>query len=375
LNLRYKSATTDTAIKNGLTNRPVELNHNKALFNFILVRLDIGMYDMDKLLEHIQTRLNAVVVDQTSRKFGNVFKVSWVKQTGEVEITCNRKELEFHLKFYSRLTELQKVYNNSGTFQGYTNGIITDFAHDLWYMLGFSWPYEINKDSTDKYTQLSTNKVSFGAHSEFSHNRSSDDIFDRQQLQVTGALTIPDPLDSAGTLSYAKLADKDKILGDSRYTVVQTSRAYRYPSVDMRYIYLVIKGYKSIDHMNKHNSVVVEFTDHDFFAKVQLNASTGEIAYNTFVSNPLIFTNALDKIEYLDIRWVDDRGKLVDFSKVEHSFALEFIHYITQNDTNAYDTKLGVIDKKSYPDYLSGSSEVQYVNLGPTQSTEKEKSK
>jgi hypothetical protein len=183
---------------------------------------------------------------------------------------------------------------------------------------------------------------------------------------------MDDPVVDGGTLSYANLSDNNLLLEQSRYTIVQTERPYRYPSIDMRYIYLVIKGYKNIDHMNQHNNVVVEFNDQDFFAKVQLNVATGEIAYDTFVSNPLIFTNAIDKIEYLDIMWVNDRGSQVDFGKVEHSFTLEFIHYITQNDTNAYDTKLGIIDKKSYPDYLSGTSTgAQYVKLGPDQ---KEKS-
>lgn len=350
LSLRYKGETTNAAISNGLPNRPVELNNQKTIFNFIMVKLDVGMYDIPALLAHIQTRLNAVVVEQTSRKFGNLFKVSWVQQTGEISITCNRKELEFHLKFYSRLTELQKVYTSDGTFQGYTHGIISDFADDLWYMLGFPWPYEINIDSTDKYTQLLTNKINFGNHPEFAAAHANNDIFDRQQLQSNGTLSIPDPLDASKTLSYANLSEDQN--GDTRYSLVQTSRPYRYPSIDMRYIYLVIKGYKSMDHMNQHNNVVVEFTDHDFFAKVQLKVNNGEVAYDTFVSNPLIFTNAIDKIEYLDIMWVDDRGNPVDFGKVDHSFTLEFIHYVTQNDTNAYDTKLGDIDKKSYPDYL-----------------------
>jgi hypothetical protein len=70
----------------------------------------------------------------------------------------------------------------------------------------------------------------------------------------------------------------------------------------------------------------------------------------------LIFTNAIDKIEYLDVIWVDERGIQVDFGKVEHSFTLEFIHYVTQHDTNGYSTKLGIIDKKSYPEYLSGTT-------------------
>lgn len=354
LNLRYKSATTNSSISDGTTYRPVELDISKTLFNFILVKLDIGVYTIDALLAHIQKKLNDTVQEQTSRKFGNVFTVSWTKETGEIKIKCNRTELEFHLKFYSRLTELQQVYSGDGTFQGHTHGIIYDFAYDLWYMLGFPWPYEINSDTTDKYTQILTNVVSFGIHKEFTADYAThnNDIFDRLQTQSGGGLSITDPTDSSKTLSYANLSSPDLLLSsDVRYDNLHSKRPYRYPSVQVKYIYLVIKGYRSMEHMNQFNGVTL-FKDQDFFAKVQLNAETGKIAYDTFVSNPLIFTNVIDKIEYLDVMWVDDRGALVDFGKVDHAFTLEFIHYITQNDVNAYNTKLGVIDKKSYPDYL-----------------------
>lgn len=370
LSLRYKNTTTNPNIRNSVNKRPVELDISKCLFNFILIKLDIGLYTMEGLLKHIEDKLNDTVIVQTSRKFGAVFFVTWVKETGEIKIKCNRNELEFHIKFYSRLTELQKVYTSDNVFRGYTHGIISDYANDLWYMLGFPWPYEIDFDTTDKYTQLLTNKVSYGVHPEFATGHANNDIFDRERIQNSGTLSITDPYDPSKTLSYVNLSDQDRLLNDGRYLSVQTERPYRYPSIGYRYIYLVLKGYKSIDHMNQHNNVVVDFTDRDFFAKVQMNTDTGKIAYNTFVSNPLIFTNALDKIEYLDIQWVDDRGNIVDFGKVEHSFTLEFIHYVTQNDTNAYDTKLGVIDKKSYPDYLSGAtSEVQYVKLGEEKSS------
>lgn len=379
LSLRYKSATSSGDLRDGITYRPVELDISKTLFNFVLVKLDIGLYTMESLLEHMQDKLNEVTLSQTSRKFGRTFTVSWVKATGEIKIACNRTELEFHLKFYSRMTELQKVYSTDGTgqdFKGYSHGIITDFAHDLWYMLGFPWPYEIDFDTTDKYTQLLTNRTSFGAHPEFASDHANNDMFDRGQTQAGGGLTIDDPYVSGQTLSYANLTDQDLMLGDSRYKIVQTERPYRYPNINYRYIYLVLKGFKGLDHMNQHNSVVVQFTDRDFFAKVLLNVDTGEIAFNSFVSHPLIFPNAIDRIEYLDVMWVDDRGNLVDFGKVEHSFTLEFIHYIVQNDVNSYDTRLGIIDMKSYPDYLTGSqSHTQYVALGADQETDNKKKK
>jgi len=377
LSLRYKSATDSSDVRDGVTYRPVELDISKTLFNFVLVKLDIGLYTIDSLLEHMQDKLNEVTLAQTSRKFGKAFTVSWVKATGEIKIACNRTELEFHLKFYSRMTELQKVYSTDGReLQGYSHGIITDFAHDLWYMLGFPWPYEIDFDTTDKYTQLLTNRTSFGAHPEFASDHANNDIFDRARTQTGGGTTIDDPYVSGQTLSYSNLTDQDLLLGDSRYKIVQTERPYRYPNIKYRYIYLVLKGYKALDHMNQHNSVVVQFTDQDFFAKVLLDVDAGEIAFNSFVAHPLIFPNAIDRIEYLDVMWVDDRGNLVDFGKVEHSFTLEFIHYIIQNNVNSYDTRLGIIDNKSYPDYLAGSqSQTQYVTVGVEEDKKKKKKK
>lgn len=352
LSLRYKQQTTDSSITvNGeYPYRPVELNTEKTLFNFILVKLDIGAYTIDSLIQHLEDKLNSTVGDQTVRRFGQVFRVTWTKSTGAIVIQCLRQELEFHLKFYSRITELQKVYNNLGELEGYTHGIITEFSHDLWYMLGFPWPYMIDEDTKDKYVQTQTNVVSFGAHPEFTKVHANNDIFDRtlQQVGKDG-----EPTSYTGP-QYSELTLQQNLLTNGRYDSIQFMRPYRYPSITFKYIYLVLKGYKSMDHMNQHN-VVVEFTERDFFAKVLLDSEKGAIAYNTFVSNPLIFTNAVDKITSLEVMWVDERGRIVDFGKVDHSFTLEFIHYITQNDTTGYDSRLGLIDKASYPEYLSGT--------------------
>ena len=356
LNLRYKQPTntsdTTTTTDGEYPYRPVELNPEKTLFNFILVKLDIGAYTIEELIQHLEDKLNKTIIEQTTRRFGKVFWIKWVKATGAILIECLRQELEFHLKFYSRITELQKVYNNLGELEGYTHGIITEFSHDLWYMLGFPWPYMIDVDTKDKYVQSLTNVVSFGAHPEFAKVHTNNDIFDRTTNQV-GSFIDNEYQPYTGP-QYSELTLQQNLLNDQRYESIQFMRPYRYPSITFKYIYLVLKGYKSMDHMNQHN-VVVEFTERDFFAKVLLDSAKGAIAYNTFVSNPLIFTNAIDKITSLDVMWVDERGRVVDFGKVDHSFTLEFIHYVTQNDTTGYDSRLGLIDKASYPEYLSGT--------------------
>lgn len=339
ISLRYATDTTDEGISLNVPRRPVALSTSATIFNFILVKLDVGHYDMDSLIAHMNDRINRCVAEQVTNRFGTggTFTVTWNQQTGVVRIVCNRKELEFHMKFYSRFTELH----------GESHGLITDFTRDLWYMLGFPWPYEINSDATDKYTKVFTNKVSFGVHPTFAADHIDDDIFGREDAEP-----VEDPLDPENTLSYPNISVITGSAGpaDPRYQHLKTERAYRYPSIDFRYIYLVINGFRSMDHMI--TSETGQFTEHDFFAKVQLNAAPGQIAYNTFVCNPLVFTDVIDKVEYLDVRWVDDHGQPVEFNGVEHSLTLEFIHYISCQEANSYNTRLGVVDHRSYPEFL-----------------------
>jgi hypothetical protein len=107
--------------------------------------------------------------------------------------------------------------------------------------------------------------------------------------------------------------------------------------------------------VNQYNNVI-SFKDNDIFAKVLLSEPPGGVCYNTYIDNPLVFLNVLDKIESLEISWIDEQGTLVDFNKVDHSFTLELIQYVTQVNTNAFNSSMGDIDDKSYPDWLTGNS-------------------
>jgi hypothetical protein len=142
-------------------------------------------------------------------------------------------------------------------------------------------------------------------------------------------------------------------LAAGKFDTLNTYKPYKYPDVAVKYIYLVLRGYKSINHVNQYNSVVT-YKDSDIFAKVMLSEGAGLTCYNTFVDNPLIFLNAKDKIETFEVSWVDEQGVLVDFNKADHSFTLEIVHYVTQVEQNGYSTSLGEIDRKSYPDWLVG---------------------
>lgn len=315
----------------------IVLDPAKSLFNFILIKLDIGAYTTETLLSHMQERLNTVTKSMTTKSYGEIFRIDYTSSSGAITIRCINVELEFHLKFYSITSGNRDIVDGTGTVVGKSNGTIVDFSDDLWFRLGFPWPFELNSDGSDLYTRSMTNIVNFGVHKVFSQSYENDDFFNRDNEEF-----------------QALFDSQDFLTPGHKSTIINTYRPYGYPHLEHKYIYLIIKGLPNIKHITTGNTVIA-FNDCDIFAKVLMNVSVGSIAYNTFVANPLIFTNALDKIEYLDIQWVDGRGQLVDFGKVDHSFTLEFIHYAVHADVNYYSTKLGAIDKKSYPDFLTGT--------------------
>ena len=296
------------------------------LFNFILILLDIGNYTVESLAVHLESKLNEACKLYTLKRYADLFQVLFIKETGEFKIICKRQEVNFHLKFYSEFSGLIDVYNPSNPLEkiGKTQGIINSYWRDLWFLLGFPWPYEINKEGTDKFTSLLTNKISIGPHSVLTTTHVNNDIFDR-----TLALTT-----------------KETVLN-----TIMTLKPFKYPDLSIRYIYLVIKGFKALQHVNQFNSFI-GFKNADIFAKVQI--LNDQICFNSFVINPLVFLNVISDVASLQISWIDESGNLVDFNGSDHSFTLEFIHYVTQVDANLYNSALGNIDKKSYPEWLLG---------------------
>jgi hypothetical protein len=315
----------------------IALDPTKSLFNFILVKLDIGAYTVSSLLAHMQERMNTITKNLTVKSYGEIFRIDFNQNSGAITIRCINVDLEFHLKFYSITNGQRNIVDATGNVVGKSHGTLVDFSDDLWFRLGFPWPFELEDDGSDLYTKSMTNVVNFGIHKVFAQSYSNDDFFNRSNEDFQELFT-----------------SNDFLIPGHKSTVINTYRPYGYPHLEHKYVYMIIKNFPNLKHITTSNQVIA-FNDCDIFAKVLMNVSIGSIAYNTFVCNPLIFTNVHDKIEYLDIQWVDERGQLVDFGKVDHSFTLEFIHYAAHADVNYYSTKLGAIDKKSYPDFLTGS--------------------
>jgi hypothetical protein len=315
----------------------IALDPIKSLFNFILIPLNVGAYTVQSILTHMQERMNTITKNLTVKSYGEIFRIEHNSNTGAITINCINKDLEFHLKFYATTTGVRDLIGASGAVIGKSQGTPINFADDLWFRLGFPWYFEVGSDGADLYTQSLSNIVNFGIHKVFAQTYSATDFFNRNNTQM-----------------QALISSQDFLVPGHKGNVINTYRPYGYPNLEYKYIYLVLKGFESMKHISTNNHVI-EFSDCDVFAKVLMNAEIGAIAFNTFVCNPLIFTNTLDRIEYLDIQWIDERGQLVDFGKVDHSFTLEFIHYAIHVDINYYSTALGAFDKKSYPDFLTGS--------------------
>ncbi len=311
----------------------VPLDPTTSVFNFILVKIDVGVYTLDTLIKQMKQQINDACKLYTYKKYADLFDITWNASNGVIKIVSNRKDVYFHLKFYSELTGVIDIVNPGNTQEvlGKSHGVISSYVRDLWFMLGFPWPYEIASDGSNKYTQLLTNQIAFGVHEVFTSNHDDNDIFNRESGAID--VVLADPVNSA---------------------ILNTYKPYKFPDISVKYIYLTIKGFKSIEHVNQFNGLI-EYKETDIFAKILLTEKPGDVCYNTFVENPLIFINAKDKIESLDITWVDEQGQLVDFNKVDHSFTLEMVHYVTQLDSNGYSTTLGTIDRKSYPSWLANN--------------------
>lgn len=321
IQLRYKAVE---GINNGLP-RPVELDTDYAAFNFIFVALDVGIYTIDSILSHMEQAINQEVYRSTTKRFANAFDVSWNRSTGKVAIACNRAELEFHLKFYSEMSDID---SNQETTEG-VHGIVNNYSHDLWHILGFQWPYEISSDGTDNYVDIRTNVVKQGIHPVLESLHPNNDIFQRDTVT-----NLQERLES--------------------FSPAIVERVHRYPGFTNRYIYLRINNIQNIIHINNHNNVTsFDSRNRNIVAKVQISGTPGETIYRqSSKANTVIFPFAVKNLDTLDIQWVDERGMAVDFNNADHSFGLEIIYFTSLLAESHEDSSLGFRDNISVPKLL-----------------------
>jgi hypothetical protein len=214
---------------------------------------------------------------------------------------------------------------------------VREYTRDLWYMLGFPWPYYVNSSGDDVYSWETSNVVNYKVHDAMLQPHVDLDIFDAPNADLETVVTA-----------------RDYLIPGDRSNIINVYRPYRYPDISVPHIFMVIDGLRNFGTVDEfpHSG----YDGNDAFAKIILNVPPGEIAYNTFVRNPYVFLNMKDRIDHLDISWLDGAGNPVDFNGVEHAVTMEFISYVHDLETNRYSSKLGVIDTKSYPDYLTGGA-------------------
>jgi hypothetical protein len=313
-------------------------------YNYQLLQLNVGQYTVKSLLAHMEEKLNEelkgnwfnasdtsdVIVINPDETF---FKITFTESTGKISISLNSidNSFTFHLKFYSN-----QLNTGANPPVEVPTPVVPDFD-ELWYKLGFPWPSFTSNNGTNIYQNEVTNCID-NVHMLLSSSFPTDDIICSTTFNQSNIFTVND-------IVGRKLIEQNN---DNRY-----QRPFRYPIMTRtNYVYLAIRGFKNIKNVlfDKNNEV------YDLFAKILLNVPAGAMAYNTYVDNPWVFTDVHDtKISKLEFQWVDHEGLPVDFSGANHSFTLEFITYVSNADVNAYNTKLGIIDKSSYPEYLTGN--------------------
>ena len=82
-----------------------------------------------------------------------------------------------------------------------------------------------------------------------------------------------------------------------------------------KYIYLSINKLNKITTTNQIN----------YFSKIILNNEPGNNLYDNFIDSEITYDDneLLDVLEELEIKFINDNGKLYNFNKSEHSFVFE----------------------------------------------------
>lgn len=323
-------------------------------FNFILVLLDVGIYTVSSLVQHLQAKLNAAIAGISPLP---IFGVTFNDITGEVAISLYDSvgvlstRYTFHLKFYMAAVDFAQnivvPYVGGAKISRVYDPTLNDIDSrgELWNKLGFPWGFEMDSNGLDHYTTTMTNVLNVGINPILDPLKYGliTDVFDRQATNLGETASYSDWTTVAGGTSGV-----DTTISPD-YTAIY--RPYKYPDLTVKYIYLLVTGYNNMFHASPDNKNI--WTKSNILTKVQLSSATGHVAYNTFVDNPFFFDNIKDNIYTLEFTWLDETGNIVDFGNVDHSFTLEFITYTKQSDLNSYSSQFGIIDKKSYPDYLS----------------------
>ena len=91
--------------------------------------------------------------------------------------------------------------------------------------------------------------------------------------------------------------------------------------------------YISIDKLNN----ILTTNKTSYFGKVILSSNPSSHLYDTFVENEIHFEKeSLDELSDLEIKFINDEGKLFNLENSEHSFVLEITELLDEYDNSNY---------------------------------------
>jgi len=82
-------------------------------------------------------------------------------------------------------------------------------------------------------------------------------------------------------------------------------------------------------HLNNYESIISNSNINSCFSKILLTGSPGDVLFNTFINNPVIFNIPLSTLSELYIKFTYPDGTFPDFRNLNHSFTLKITELIS----------------------------------------------
>ena len=173
---------------------------------------------------------------------------------------------------------------------------VSDPQYQLWKMLGYQFPYPRDEENQPAYVNVFSNLVS-----------------------------APSALTDTGLVNYFPFSR---------------------PNLDIiEYIYLVVEGFDVI----QDPQIITE----QIFAKVLIKE-------NRFISSTKIYTEPLDRLSKIRVKWIDQFGNLLNVKGQENSFLLEIIEYQDRLKDADFSSQRGI---RNYDEEVNKVQHKQIVSI------------
>ena len=231
------------------------------------------------------------------------------------------------------------LYNNGIPIFGYfnNNSYIDDYSNNNFYINYYSITVEgkyqgyggmINNKKENKNNLFNDNLEGFRILDIGYDNNNNKNLI-KLDLKIS-ELGIKKPKIYVGDINSI-----DNINEKNKYVIGYGGNVYQkkiFKNIDAlsgpKYLYLSIKHLDYILTTNKTS----------YFTKVLLKSSPGNHLYeSTFIDNTTLFERTpLDELSELEIRFINDEGKLFDLENTEHTMVLEITEYVRNYDNSSY---------------------------------------